>query len=122
MRGTVDEQASNAPEPVVAEVGGPDVMREQYVEIAELGELDNVTIQILPHDVVTYRSESNFVLLDFSGTLDPVVEIDMWNTISVTDERQEVLRHVRRFEAMRESALAPARTAGFLQQLAREWK
>ncbi|MEU7316500.1 helix-turn-helix transcriptional regulator [Streptomyces sp. NPDC007083] len=103
-------------------VGGHDVMRDQYDEIAQLGELDNVTVQILTHDVVTYRSESNFILLDFSEALDPVVQVDMSNTISVTDERQEVQRNIRRFDAMRDSALPPARTAGFLQKLAREWK
>ncbi|MDW4907154.1 helix-turn-helix transcriptional regulator [Streptomyces sp. ADMS] len=102
-------------------VGGPEVMRAQYEEIAKLGELENVTVQILPHDVVTYRTESNFILLDFSETLDPVVEVDMPNTISVTDERRDVQRHIRRFDAMRDSALPPARTAGFLEALAREW-
>jgi len=102
-------------------VGGPEVMRAQYEEIVKLGELENVTVQILAHDVVTYRTESNFILLDFSETLDPVVEVDMPNTISVTDERREVQRHIRRFDAMRDSALPPARTAGFLEALAREW-
>ncbi|WP_030906874.1 helix-turn-helix domain-containing protein [Streptomyces sp. NRRL F-5126] len=103
-------------------VGGPEVMLAQYEEIVKLGELDNVTVQVLPHDVVTYRAESNFILLDFAEALDPVLQVDMWNTISVTDERQDVQRNVRRFDAMRDSALPPARTAGFLQQLAREWK
>ncbi|WP_030777578.1 helix-turn-helix domain-containing protein [Streptomyces sp. NRRL S-920] len=103
-------------------VGGPDVMCGQFDEIVKLGELENVTIQILPHDVVTYRSESNFTILDFAETLDPVVQVDMPNTISVTDERQEVQRNTRRFDAMRDSALPPARTAGFLKDLAREWK
>ncbi|MGW1715297.1 helix-turn-helix domain-containing protein [Streptomyces sp. NPDC002156] len=102
-------------------VGGPEVMRAQFEEIVKLGELENVTVQILPHDVVTYRTESNFILLDFSETLDPVVEVDMPNTISVTDERREVQRHIRRYDAMRDSALPPARTAGFLEALAREW-
>ncbi|MFF3159095.1 helix-turn-helix domain-containing protein [Streptomyces sp. NPDC057910] len=103
-------------------VGGPEVMRGQFDEIVMLGELENVTIQILTHDIVTYRSEVNFALLDFSETLDPVVQVDQWNTISVTDERVEVQRTARRFDAMRDGALPPARTAGFLQQLAREWK
>ncbi|MET7607072.1 helix-turn-helix domain-containing protein [Streptomyces avermitilis] len=103
-------------------VGGPEVMREQYNEIVELGKLDNVTIQILTHDVVTYRSESNFAILDFSEALDPIVQVDMPNTISVTDEPREVQRNIRRFDAMRDSALPPASTAGFLHQLARERK
>ncbi|MEU5160829.1 helix-turn-helix transcriptional regulator [Streptomyces sp. NPDC020875] len=102
-------------------VGGYDIMRAQHREIVELAELDNVTVQVLPHDVVTYRTESNFTLLDFAETLAPVVQTDMWNTISVTDERREVLRSVRRFDAMRDSALPPAKTAGFLEQLTREW-
>lgn len=103
-------------------VGGTDVMRDQYEEIVKLAELDNVTIQVLPHDVVTYRSESNFTVLDFAETLDPVAQSDQTNTISVTDERREVQRSIRRFDAMRDSALPPARTAGFLQLLVREWK
>ncbi|MBK5992641.1 helix-turn-helix domain-containing protein [Streptomyces microflavus] len=102
-------------------VGGPKVMREQYDEIMELSRLDHVTIQILTHDVETYRAESNFSILDFSEALAPIVQVDMPNTISVTDEERDVQRHVRRFDAMRDSALAPARTAGFLQQLVREW-
>ncbi|MFF3553708.1 helix-turn-helix domain-containing protein [Streptomyces tsukubensis] len=101
-------------------VGSPEVMRAQYREIIELSELDHVTVQILPHDVVTYRAESNFTLLDFSETLAPVVQTDMWSTVSVTDERREVQRNIRRFDAMRDSALPPARTAGFLEQLTRE--
>ncbi|MEU1458142.1 helix-turn-helix domain-containing protein [Streptomyces avermitilis] len=103
-------------------VGGPEVMREQYNEIVELGKLDNVTIQILTHDVVTYRSESNFAILDFSEALAPIVQVDMPNTISVTDEPREVQRNIRRFDAMRDSALPPASTAGFLHQLVRERK
>ncbi|WP_411142330.1 helix-turn-helix domain-containing protein [Streptomyces sp. x-80] len=102
-------------------VGGPEVMREQYDEIVELSRLENVTIQILTHDVVTYRSESNFAILNFPDALDPIVQVDMPNTISVTDEQREVQRNVRRFDAMRDSAQPPARTAGFLQELTREW-
>ncbi|MEU5402146.1 helix-turn-helix transcriptional regulator [Streptomyces sp. NPDC005963] len=101
-------------------VESPMVMREQYDEIAGMSRLDNVTVQILPHDVVTYRTESNFILLDFSDALDPVVQVDMSNTISVTDEWREVQRNIRRFDAMRDSALPPARTADFLHQLAQE--
>ncbi|MFC7872021.1 helix-turn-helix domain-containing protein [[Kitasatospora] papulosa] len=103
-------------------VGGPKVMRDQYDEIVEMSRLDHVTIQILTHDVETYRAESNFSILNFSEALDPIVQVDMPNTISVSDEERDVQKHIRRYDAMRDSALAPARTAGFLQQLAREWK
>jgi transcriptional regulator with XRE-family HTH domain len=115
MRCILDEAA------VRRMIGGPDVMREQFEAIAELSRLENVTIQILTHAVVGYRAESNFAILDFGGVIAPIVQTDMPNTISVTDEDREIKKHIRRFDAMRESALAPADTAGFLHQLAREW-
>ncbi|MGW7312229.1 helix-turn-helix domain-containing protein [Streptomyces sp. NPDC054865] len=103
-------------------LAGRDVMREQYDEIIELNKLENVTVQILPNLVESYRPTSNFVILDFPDALDPVVQVDMPNTISVTDEAQDVALHIRRFDAVRESALAPSETAGFLQRLKDEWK
>ncbi|MFE5855176.1 MULTISPECIES: helix-turn-helix domain-containing protein [unclassified Streptomyces] len=103
-------------------IGGPEVMRDQHRAIAEMGQLDNVTVQILPHDVVTYRAEMNFAILDFDDALASVLQIDMWNTISVTDEWSDVQRSIRRFDAMRDSALPPTKTADFLQKLASEWE
>ncbi|GAB3952528.1 helix-turn-helix domain-containing protein [Streptomyces sparsus] len=103
-------------------VAGPDVMREQYQEIVELSRLDNVTVQILPNEVVTYRAPSNFIILQFPDELEPVVQTDLPSTISVTDARREVSKAMRRFDAMRESALAPAATADFLHQLTQGWK
>ncbi|NDZ76993.1 helix-turn-helix domain-containing protein [Streptomyces sp. SID10853] len=103
-------------------VAGPDVMRAQYDLIAELNQLDNVIIQILQNSVVSYRAQSNFILLDFPDALDPIAQVDMPDTISVTDSANTVQNYIRRFDAMRESALAPAETAGFLHRLAREWK
>ncbi|MER5493400.1 helix-turn-helix domain-containing protein [Streptomyces sp. NPDC002454] len=103
-------------------VAGPEVMREQYEEIVELSRLDNVTVQILTHDVVTYRTDGNFVILDFSEVLDPVVQLEVSRTISVTDDWREVQRNIRRFDAMRESALPPAHTADYLYRQARRWE
>ncbi|WFB07840.1 helix-turn-helix domain-containing protein [Streptomyces sp. LX-29] len=101
-------------------IGGPDVMREQYETIAELNQLDHVTVQILPLSLVTYRAEGNFTILDFGGHLGSVVQMDLPNTISVTDKQREVWQYNRRFDALREGALAPAETTGFLKELARE--
>ncbi|MFJ2175998.1 helix-turn-helix domain-containing protein [Streptomyces sp. NPDC087851] len=102
-------------------VGSPAVMREQYDKIIELSSLDNVTIQILPHRVESYRAESNFAILDFPDALDPIVQVDMPNTISVSDAEREVQAYGRRFDTMNGSALAPSGTAEFLNQLAHEW-
>lgn len=103
-------------------VGGPGIMRAQYDEVIELSKLDNVTVLILPNHTVTYRARSNFILLDFPDEVDPVVQTDLPNTISVTDDRRTVANTIRGFDAMRESALAPAATADFLYQLTQGWK
>ncbi|QSY47187.1 MULTISPECIES: helix-turn-helix domain-containing protein [Streptomyces] len=100
-------------------IGGPDIMREQYQEIEKLASLDHVTVQILPQNLATYRTFHNFVILDFDGGLDPVVMTE-GIVMTVSDKRREVWQHARKFDAMREGALAPAKTGEFLHRLARE--
>ncbi|MEW1701166.1 helix-turn-helix domain-containing protein [Streptomyces sp. NPDC093249] len=102
-------------------VGAPEIMRAQYDEVIELSKLENVTVQILPTSTVTYRARSNFIILDFPDDVDPVVQIDLPNTISVTDEPRAVANSVRGFDVMRESALAPVATPEFLYQLTQGW-
>ncbi|KJY42146.1 DNA-binding protein [Streptomyces sp. NRRL B-1568] len=101
-------------------IGGPDVMREQYEEIEKLASLDHVTVQILPQKLATYRASENFVLLDFDGGLEPVVMQDSPAVMTISDKASEVWMHARKFDAMREGALAPAHTPEFLHRLARE--
>ncbi|MFC5149422.1 helix-turn-helix domain-containing protein [Streptomyces aureoversilis] len=101
-------------------VGGPDIMREQYEEIERVAALDHVTVQILPQDLATYRSGANFVLLDFDAELDPVVMEDGPQVMTVSDKPREVWAYTRRFDAMREGALAPVTTPEFLHRLAKE--
>ncbi|MBT2382129.1 helix-turn-helix transcriptional regulator [Streptomyces sp. ISL-11] len=101
-------------------VGSADIMREQYEEIQRVSALDHVTVQVLPQNLPAYRALANFVILDFDAGLDPVVMDEGASVMTVSDKPREVWKHARRFDAMRESALAPARTAEFLQRLARE--
>lgn len=101
-------------------VGGTDVMREQYEEIERVAALDHVTVQILPQNLPAYRALANFVILDFDAGLDPVVMEEGASVMTVSDKPREVWKHARKFDAMRESALAPAMTAEFLHRLARE--
>ncbi len=101
-------------------VGGPEIMREQYAEIERVAALDHVTVQILPQSLPTYRSLANFVILDFDGGLEPVVMDEGSSVMTVSDKPREVWKHARKFDAMREGALAPAKTAEFLHRLARE--
>ncbi|MEU5049592.1 helix-turn-helix transcriptional regulator [Streptomyces sp. NPDC021096] len=101
-------------------VGGPDVMREQYAEIERAAALDHVTVQIVPLSRSTFRATANFVLLEFDYNLDPVVMEEGAAVMTVSDRTREVWKYGRRFDAMRDGALAPAQTAEFLHRLARE--
>jgi len=101
-------------------IGGREVMLEQYDEIAALSARDNVTVQILPQKLVTYRADINFAILDFETPVDPIVQSDIPGTITVSDKPADVWTANRRFNSMRDEALGPSATAGFLKQLARE--
>jgi len=101
-------------------VGSPEVMCEQYEEIQRLAQLDNVTVQILPMNIATYRSASNFSLMDFGVPLPTIVQIDAAQGTEINDKDTTVWSFSRRFDALRAGALAPSETPTFLQQLARE--
>ncbi|MDT0549633.1 helix-turn-helix domain-containing protein [Streptomyces lonegramiae] len=100
-------------------VGDPKIMREQYETIAELCQLDNVTVQVLPLSLATYRATDNFIILDFDSGVDSVVGLE-YSSVSFTDKKSEVWKYNRRFDAMREGALPPTETPRFLTELARE--
>jgi transcriptional regulator with XRE-family HTH domain len=103
-------------------MGSSDVMRDQYREIRELAERDNITVQIFPMASVSYRyGRGPFQVLGFGSRFPSVVQADdASGAVSVIDKPFEVLKYSRRFEAMRAGALAPEETPRFLDQLARE--
>ncbi|MEU0838678.1 helix-turn-helix transcriptional regulator [Streptomyces sp. NPDC005962] len=101
-------------------VGGPDVMHEQYEEIRTLAQLDNVTVQILPMAMATYRTGANFNLWEFGSPLPVVVQSDAIDGSDISDKQTTIWSFSRRFEALRAGALSPGETPAFLQQLARE--
>ncbi|GGX78313.1 helix-turn-helix domain-containing protein [Streptomyces hiroshimensis] len=101
-------------------IGGPEIMREQYKEIERVAALDHVTVQILPQNLATYRSGADFVLLNFDAKIDSVVMLDSALGTTLSDKAREVGAYTRRFDAMREGALAPVKTPEFLHKLAGE--
>jgi transcriptional regulator with XRE-family HTH domain len=98
----------------------PEVMREQYEHLAELAELENVTVQILPMGQPVYRCHQNFILMEFEPPLPTVVSVDGFSSVNVTDKDTEIWAYRRRFDAMRADAGAPGQTPDFLKRAARE--
>ncbi|MFE4535819.1 helix-turn-helix domain-containing protein [Streptomyces scopuliridis] len=107
-------------------IGSPEVMREQYEEIATLTTLPNVTIQVLPifpPKIRGYLPVHDFSVLHLNGALPTSVQVDnAWSATSVTDKPREVGRFTRKFNAITASALAPEDTPSFLESLSRELK
>jgi transcriptional regulator with XRE-family HTH domain len=101
-------------------IGSRDVMREQYEQIVNIAERDNVTVQILPMGAATYRSAYNFNLLEFEAPLPTVVQTDVADGSDISDKDTTIWSFSRRFDALRAGALAPGETPTFLQRLARE--
>jgi transcriptional regulator with XRE-family HTH domain len=102
-------------------VGGRDVMLGQYEEIIRLSKLDNVTVQVLPLASTSYRSSTNFTMLEFEAPLLTVVQTDMPDGGSnVSDKDTTIWAFSRKFDALRAGALAPGETPTFLHRLAGE--
>ncbi|MFC5722263.1 helix-turn-helix domain-containing protein [Streptomyces gamaensis] len=103
-------------------VGSKELMLEQYDEIIRLAKLDNVTVQILPMAIATYRSSSNFSLIDYGKPLPSIVQVDEAGGAGMSDGYGHLRLFNRVFDALRAGALPPGETKGFLQRLAQELK
>ncbi|MFF1678437.1 helix-turn-helix domain-containing protein [Streptomyces sp. NPDC058256] len=106
------------------QIGDPDVMAEQYDEIAKVASLPNVTIQVLPllpPKIRGYLPIHDFSVLYLHEGLPTSVQVDnAWSATSVSDKPKEVGRFTRRFNAVTASALPPEDTPAFLENLKRE--
>jgi transcriptional regulator with XRE-family HTH domain len=104
-------------------IGDAATMREQYEALADLAELENVTIQVLPQPSRGYVAchDVNIMILD-EGLPTTVQTDTAWFTVAVTDKPREVGRFSRMFDAMVASARPPGDTHRLLHQLAKEIK
>ncbi|GAB2888995.1 helix-turn-helix domain-containing protein [Streptomyces mayteni] len=101
--------------------GSTEIMLEQYAEIERLTRLDNVVVQILPLSSTSYRSSTDFSILDFGPSLPSAVEVDSGvGTVAVVERDREIWTHSRRFDSLRAAALSPDDTPRFLEELGRE--
>ncbi|MGW2680903.1 helix-turn-helix domain-containing protein [Streptomyces sp. NPDC001436] len=105
-------------------VGSSKIMREQYSRIAELSELPNVTIQIIPKGAPTYRAtggDFGIMRFDPSQRLDPVVTCSTVDAaMRVASKERQTKQFARRFEELAKGALPAYETPNFLHQLSRE--
>lgn len=102
------------------QVGGPSVMREQVERLLNLGERDNIALQLLPFSAGAHVGMSGaFMVLSFGGTLDgSIIYIESGSHFN--DDPAEVRTATNRFAQLRTQALSPTDTRRYLLETAAE--
>ncbi|MEV4640833.1 helix-turn-helix transcriptional regulator [Actinoplanes sp. NPDC049548] len=107
-------------------VGGDEVMRDQLLRLAEMTELPNVTLQILPFAVGAHAGmDGTFAILDFPDAEDPNVVFAENATGGLFLEKTDELRKYNSiFDTIRATALSPEESRNMIVMLAEEplWK
>lgn len=111
-RAVIDEAVLHRP------VGGAAVMAGQLGKVLDLIRAGRVTMQIVPFDVGAYAvTDSNFVLLDFSGPIMPsVIYVEGYAGSPYYERATQVNLYREALEHLRDSALNPRDSARLLEQ------
>ena len=91
------------------QVGGANVMAGQLGRILELAQEEKVTVQVIPFEAGAHASaDSNFELLEFSGTsLPSIVFVEGMYSNLYQERPTEVVRYREAIEYLRDEALTP---------------
>jgi transcriptional regulator with XRE-family HTH domain len=102
------------------QVGGPDVMREQLVRIAELCELESVTLHVLPFAAGAHAAQaSEFTIVNFGDLGEPdMAYVEHALGALTLDKPGEVARARLTFERVLSDALDPAESLAVVRELA----
>ncbi len=103
------------------QVGGPAVMREQLVRLAEVAEdLPHVTIQVLPFDKGSHAGlDGEFTLLHFEAG-PPVAVVEPMTTSLYLEEERDIGRYETGFDHLQADALDPEQSLTFLRDLIKD--
>ncbi|KAA2264672.1 helix-turn-helix domain-containing protein [Solihabitans fulvus] len=107
LHAIIDEAALNR------QVGGRQVMQEQFEHLVRMAELPNVTIQFIDVDEGAYPGMgAPFVLLGFADPGDPdVVHLEQNSTALFLEAPADAERYRLLFDRMRKAAMGPNDTA-----------
>lgn len=102
------------------EVGGPQVMRAQLGRLLELGELPNVTLQVIPFDRGHYRGMDNsFSRLKFGSGVPDIVHVEGLAGDLFLESEPEVDRFSLVFDHLRATALSPRDSSALIATMMR---
>jgi hypothetical protein len=100
-------------------VGGPAVMRDQLLHIADVAELPNVTVQVISNDHGAHPGMNTpFVILSFPDREDPdVVFLDYLTGALYLERPEEVCCYHRAFNQLIAAALPPRQSAALVREV-----
>ncbi|WP_166029154.1 helix-turn-helix domain-containing protein [Streptomyces chilikensis] len=104
------------------QVGGPAVLRRQLDHLADMAEVPNITVQVLPYRRGAHSGMFGpYLLLSFPqvSALDLVLTETATGNIWIEQE-PEVARYRELFDDARTSALPPAESLGLIRRIAKE--
>jgi transcriptional regulator with XRE-family HTH domain len=103
-------------------VGGPEVVLTQVRRLLEVGELANVTLQVVPFASGGHAAmDGPFVILSFPERLDPdVVYIESTRSGVYLEQPSDVEWYSEIFERLSDTALNAADSAALLERMARD--
>jgi transcriptional regulator with XRE-family HTH domain len=103
-------------------VGGPAVMRAQFLHLIDMADLPHVTLQVVPFSRGVHAGESgSFTVLRFEERgLPDVVYIEQLTGATYLDQRSDVEHYLAVVDELSSVALTPAGTTRFIEQVARE--
>jgi hypothetical protein len=119
---TVDEST------LLRQIGGPDVMRAQLERMAELAELPNIELRVLPLRRQSPLMTSSFVIFGFSSAdgghaLGDVVSLENMGEALSVDGESDTFQYRRLFESLTGAALSPDESVAKVRQVAHQvWR
>jgi transcriptional regulator with XRE-family HTH domain len=102
------------------QVGGPAVMREQLLHLAEMAVRPNITLQVLPFAVGSHLGmQGGFMILRFPGAIESGVVYLENMTSDIFVEREDEVHHYRlAFDRLREIAFEPEQSVALITDMA----
>ncbi|MFJ6672674.1 helix-turn-helix domain-containing protein [Actinosynnema sp. NPDC091369] len=103
-------------------VGGREVMAEQLTRLNEVGELPNITLQVVPFEAGGHAAmDGPFVILSFPEQSDPaVVYIESPKGDVYWEQPSDVARYSDMFARLSADSLDPAASSALIGRVARE--
>jgi transcriptional regulator with XRE-family HTH domain len=101
-------------------IGGPEIWADQLRYLTEVGDLPNVELRLVPYAAGWSPLQVGSFMLIESDQAPPIVSLDLHGSGLTLRSQEDIARHRRDADAVREKAMSPAATAGLIAEVLHE--